>query len=90
MTSRTYRREEVSARGEVIYREKIRSLVEPQERGKFVVIDVETGDYELDTNDATATKRLQKRRPDAVIYGMRVGYRAAYSFGGRGLTLRHD
>ena len=46
-----------------------------------MVIDVETGDYELDANDATATKRLQKRRPEAVIYGLRVGYRAAYSFG---------
>ena len=90
MASQTYRRGEVSALGEVIYREKIRSRVEPHERGKFVVIDVETGDYELDANDATATKRLQKRRPEAVIYGLRVGYRAAYSFGGRGLTLRND
>ena len=90
MASQTYRRGEVSALGEAIYREKIRSRVEPHERGKFVVIDIETGDYELDANDATATKRLQKRRPEAVIYGLRVGYRAAYSFGGRGLTLRHD
>ena len=90
MASQTYRPGEVSARGEAIYREKIRSLVEPQEHGKFVVIDVETGDYELHDNDATATKRLQKRRPEAVIYGLRVGYRAAYSFGGRGLTPTHD
>ena len=90
MASQAYRPGEVSARGEAIYREKIRSLVEPQEHGKFVVIDVETGDYELDANDATATKRLQKRRPEAVIYGLRVGYRAAYSFGGRGLKLRND
>ena len=81
---------EVGELGEAIYREKIRNLVEPQERGKFVVIDVETGDYELDANDATATKRLQERRPEAVIYGLRVGYRAAYSFGGRGLTPTHD
>ena len=61
MTSQTHSRGEVSALGESIYREKIRSLVEPQEHGKFVVIDVETGDYELEkhhANDATATKRL--------------------------------
>ena len=81
---------EVGELGEAIYREKIRNLVEPQERGKFVVIDVETGDYEIDANDATATRRLQERRPEAVIYGLRVGYRAAYSFGGRGLTPTHD
>ncbi len=89
MTTRSHPAE-VSALGEAIYREKIRGLVEPHERGKFLVIDVETGDYELDANDATATKRLQRRRPEAVIYGLRVGYRAAYSFGGRGLTPRND
>ncbi len=88
MTTRTYRPGEVSARGEAIYRGKIRHLVEPQEHGKFVVIDIETGDYELDANDATATRRLQKRRSDAVIYGLRVGYRAAYSLGGGSLTFK--
>lgn len=88
MGSRIYRPGEVSARGEVIYREKIRHLVEPQEHGKFVVIDIETGDYELDANDATATLRLQQRRSEAVIYGLRVGYRAAYSMGGGSLTFK--
>ena len=62
--------------------------MEPQEHGKFVVIDIETGDYELDANDATATRRLQQRRSDAVIYGLRVGYRAAYSLGGGSLTFK--
>ena len=88
MASRPYRPGEVSTRGEAIYREKIRHLVEPQEHGKFVVIDIETGDYELDTNDATATRRLQQRRSEAVIYGLRVGYRAAYSIGGGSFTFR--
>ncbi len=88
MASLTYSPKEVCARGEAIYREKIRRLVEPQEHGKFVVIDVETGDYELDVNDATATRRLQKRRSKAVIYGLRVGYRAAYSTGGGSMTLK--
>lgn len=87
MANRTYRPGEVSARGEAIYREKIRHLVEPQEHGKFVVIDIETGDYELDANDATATLRLQQRQSEAVIYGLRVGYRAAYSMGGGSLTF---
>ncbi len=88
MTTRTYSPKEACARGEAIYREKIRRLVEPQEHGKFVVIDIETGDYELDANDATATRRLQQRRSDAVIYGLRVGYRAAYSMGGGSLTFK--
>ena len=48
------------------------------EEGTFVVIDVKTGDYEIDERDAAATLRLLTRRPDAVTYGVHVGYRAAY------------
>lgn len=78
---RTYGPGEISARGEAIYREQIQSKVEPAGKGKFVVIDVETGDYEIDAGDASATRRLLERRPSAVTYGVRVGYRAAYSGG---------
>ena len=65
MASQTYRRGEVSALGEAIYREKIRSRVEPQERGKFVVIDIETGDYELDatTRQPRSGCRNDDRKP---------------------------
>lgn len=86
MAGHTYSPEEITAQGEAIYREQIRSLVETTERGKFVIIDIETGDYEIDTKDATATLKLLERRPDAVTYAVRVGYRAAYRIGGRRLT----
>ena len=88
MTTRTYSPKEACARGEAIYREKIRRLVEPQEHGKFVVIDIETGDYEIDTEDITATLRLLEIHPDAVTYAVRVGFRAAYSTGGGSMTFK--
>ena len=40
--------QEVEGKGEEIDERHIRSRVEPGNRGKFVVIDVETGDYEVD------------------------------------------
>lgn len=86
MAGHTYSPEEITAQGEAIYREQIRSVVETTEKGKFVIIDIETGDYEIDTKDATATLKLLERRPDAVTYAVRVGYRAAYRIGGRRLT----
>ena len=79
MASRAYEPGEIAARGESIYREHVRTQVGPVEKGTFVVIDVESGDYEVDARDATATRRLLERMPDAVTYGVRVGYRAAYS-----------
>ena len=79
MAGRVYGPWEIAARGEAIYREQIQSQLESVAKGNFVVIDVETGDYEIDAGDAAATRRLLDRRPAAVTYGVRVGYRAAYS-----------
>ena len=83
MISNKYPPGEISRRGKEIYQKKIKHLVEPQETGKFIVIDVESGDYEVDEEATIASDRLQERRPDAIGYLGRVGYRAAYSLGGR-------
>ena len=79
MAGRAYEPGEITALGEAIYHERVLSQVGPVDKGTFVVIDVETGDYELDARDATATRRLLSRRPTAVTYAVRVGHRAAYS-----------
>ena len=69
------------AKGQAIYREKIRPLVHPQHKGKVVIIDVESGDYEMDDSPAMADARLEKRRPGCYTFGVRVGYKAVYRFG---------
>jgi hypothetical protein len=77
-----YRPQDVESRGEEIYERQIRQRVEAGNHGKFVVIDIETGEYELDDDDLEATKRALAKRADAVLYGLRVGYPTAYSMGG--------
>ena len=78
----TLSREEIAARGEEIYERAIRSKVESQFDGFFLVLDIETGEYELDRDDLVATKRMLAKHPDAVLYGLRIGHRAAYRLGG--------
>ena len=77
-----YQPGEIGALGQKIYQEQIKPLVYPAEKGKFLIIDVESGDYELDEKAIVASKRLRQRRPDAVNFGMKVGYVAAFHFGG--------
>lgn len=72
-----YSREEVAARGRAIYEERIRTQVEPEHNGKFVVIDIETGEYELDADDVAAMKRAAQKHPAESLYGMRVGHRTS-------------
>ena len=77
-----YTAEEVAARGEALYEQRIQPHVEATHQGKFVVVDIETGDYEIDADDLAATKRALAKRPDAVLYGLRIGYPTAYRLGG--------
>jgi hypothetical protein len=78
-----YSAEEVAERGEALYESQIRPLVADGNRGSFVVIDIETGAWEMDADDLAATKRALARRPDAILYGVRVGYPTAYRLGGK-------
>lgn len=78
----SYSPQEVESRGEEIYEQRLRAEVEPGNRGKFIVIDIETGDFEIDDDDLEATKRVLARRPEAVLYGLRIGYPTAYTLGG--------
>ena len=46
---------------------------------KYVVIDIFSGDYEIDDNNAAATHRLIERRPGAIGYKLRIGYPSVYN-----------
>ncbi len=74
-----YTSQEVESRGEAIYVQQIRDKVNPKYKGKFLVIDIETGEYEIDADDLVATKQLLA--PNAVIYGLRIGYPTTYRIG---------
>lgn len=78
-----YSPEEVAQLGNQIYHRDIRDKVMPQHKGKFLVLDIESGDYEMDEDDLSAEEILRARRPDGVFFGLRIGYTSAYTLGGR-------
>jgi hypothetical protein len=68
-----YTKEEIAARGQAIYEQRIRPQVEPAQNGKYLVINVETAEYEIDADEATVSERAYARYPGAPLYGMRIG-----------------
>jgi hypothetical protein len=78
-----YSKEEFARRGDEIYERSIRARVEAGNEGKFVAIDIETGAYEIDPDELTASDRLLARNPNAQIWVTRVGSRFARRFGQR-------
>jgi hypothetical protein len=76
-----YTKEEFARRGDEIYENELRSLLEPGNEGKFVAIDIETGTYEIDGDELAASDRLLTRVPNAQIWLRRIGSRYARHFG---------
>ena len=54
----------------------------PENIGKFVVLEVESGDYEIDDEGIGSSRRLQSRHPGATLYALRIGYKTTVSFCG--------
>ena len=73
--------DEFSRRGNEIYERVVRPSLHPQDDEKFVAIDIESADFEIDKDDFEATERLLIRRPQAQIWLERVGHIAAYRIG---------
>ena len=60
--------EERERRALEIYEAKIRPLMGPADDGKFVRIDVISGDYEIGESSVDTGRALRARRPDAVMH----------------------
>lgn len=61
-----------------MYDRQIRSQVETSHKGKFLVLDIETGEYEIDVSEVAALQRARAKNPDAALYILRVGYPTVY------------
>ena len=70
--------DELAALGGDIFDRQVRPALRPEDKGKFVAIDVETGDYEMDEDDYAAVTRLRSRKPAADVWLTRAGFRTAY------------
>ena len=77
-----YSSDEIVRRGEELYRQQLSDQFEAKHRGQFVAIDVETGEYEIDSDKAAALDRMKARRLDAPLYLLRIGFPASVRVGG--------
>jgi hypothetical protein len=83
ISQRRLPKEEIARRGEEIYDRDVRPILTSDDHGKFVAIDVETGEYEIDVDEIFATSRLRERMPNAQTWLTRVGYGFIRRYGPR-------
>jgi hypothetical protein len=81
MAHRRYSSDEIAERGQALYEREIQGSLTASDAGKFLVLDIESGDYELDKDDLAAVQRARAKRPDGAFYVLRFGHSAAYRLG---------
>lgn len=72
--------EDVARRGDAIY-ERLRGRLEAENHGKFVAIDVDSGDYAVGETALAAASELRTRRPNAENWLVRIGSRTLHRIG---------
>jgi hypothetical protein len=77
-------KQEFARRGEAIYKQVIEPVIKSQDAGKFVAIDIETGQYELDADETAASDRLLSRLPKAQTWLRKIGSPYIRRFGHSG------
>lgn len=75
-------------RGQDIYDARLRDALESENRGRYVVINVETGDYALGDDMLELADSLHAQQPNAPLYSLRIGYPYTDRLSGRVGTER--
>jgi len=73
--------EELARSGAEAFDRTVRSVLRPEDDGKFVAIDVDSGEYEIDPDDYAAVTRLRARVPAADVWLARAGSPATCRIG---------
>ena len=82
-TMRRYGKVEFARRGDTIYENDVRSHLKPEDNGKFVAIDIESGSFEIDEDELRACDKLNARLPESQTWLVRIGSRYLHRVGGR-------
>ena len=72
--------EQVAEKGQQIYAQ-LRPELEPTNRGKYLVIEVGSGDYFMADSVLDAVHKAQEKYPNKLFHTVRIGYEGLYKMG---------
>jgi hypothetical protein len=77
-----YTVEQIASLGAELYNRQIRDVVGTDLAGQYLVVDIETAEYEIGPDYLALSDALLARHPGAALYAMRIGHMALGSIGG--------
>ena len=70
---------DLARKGELIYQQELKDLLEKTHLGKFCAIEVDSKDYFLGDTPVEASAYARKKYPDKVFYLVKIGSPAVYT-----------
>lgn len=80
----TENEDEIVRAGQQIYDERLRDILEPDQRGRFVAIEPETGRYFVGDTGTAALIEAREAMPKSLFYLVRIGSQSADTLSGYG------
>ncbi|MGH9899439.1 MAG: hypothetical protein ACRD63_16110 [Pyrinomonadaceae bacterium] len=74
----------LAEKGQRLYDEHLRDMLEQKHNGQFVAIEPDTGYYFLGDSGLAALRAGRSEMPNKLFYLLRVGHEATYRVGGYG------
>jgi hypothetical protein len=65
---------EIGRKAREIYEQSIKPLVEPEHMGKFLVLDIDSGGYEIGEDQVAVSRSAKQKYPNGIRVGLRIGY----------------
>ena len=80
--------DELVARGQSMYRQRLASILEPSHNGEFVAVEPDSGRYFLGGTASAALVAAHTAMPNNLFYLTRVGRETAHIVGGHATRIR--
>jgi hypothetical protein len=74
----------LAERSTAFYNRKLKPLLEPAEKGKYVAIEPNSEQYFIGPDGTKALLEARRAMPGKLFFLIRIGYEAAHSIGGYG------
>jgi hypothetical protein len=80
---------QVAQKGEQIYQEKLKPILEPKENGRFVTVEVNSGEYFLGDSLLETLQHAHQKYPDRLFRTIKVGAEGVFKMGTYGKHLSY-
>ena len=81
--------DEIAKRGQEIYETKLKGKLEKKSSGKYVAIDVETGEFFIGDTLEDAFQQAKKKYPTHIFHSVKIGSPGVFTVSGLFKRVHH-